>query len=179
VGRHHVANALAAIAVAREHALDPAAVAAALGTLESAAGRMELRTLRGATLIADCYNANPDSVRAALDTLATWPATTQRIAVLGDMLELGSEASALHREIGAAIRDPSCGPPAPSPPTTPRARGAAGSRRAFPDKPELAAALWDRLAAGVTVLLKGSRGAALEDVLSALAARDAGAGERG
>ena len=89
IGRHQVANALAALAVAREYRLEPEAVTEALGTVAPLSGRMEARPARGGMLLVDCYNANPDSSRAALATLARWPGSTRRIAVLGDMLELG------------------------------------------------------------------------------------------
>jgi len=78
IGRHQVQNALAALAVAREYAVDPAAAVAAIEAQRPAKGRMEVRTLAGATLLVDCYNANPDSTRAALATLADWPGARDR-----------------------------------------------------------------------------------------------------
>lgn len=166
VGRHQVANALAAIAVAREYRLDPEKVAAALAGYAPIRGRMEIRHDGGATLLVDCYNANPDSTKAALATLATWPAATRRIAVLGDMLELGPTAGALHREtaatargaelwlIGAHAADSAAG-----------GRDAGVETKTFANKAEVAEALRAALAPGVVVLVKASRGAALEDVL--------------
>src|SRR5207237_341943 len=76
--------------------------AAAIEAYRSSSGRMEVRSVRGATLLVDCYNANPESTRAALETLQTWPAAQRRIAVLGDMLELGAAAPRLHAETAAA-----------------------------------------------------------------------------
>ncbi|HEV2105288.1 MAG TPA: UDP-N-acetylmuramoyl-tripeptide--D-alanyl-D-alanine ligase [Candidatus Eisenbacteria bacterium] len=175
VGRHQVQNALAAIAVAREWRLDPEAVAAALAAHRPLAGRMEVRRVHGATLLVDCYNANPDSMRAALDTLAGWPRARRRIAVLGDMLELGDAAAALHREVGAGVRDAelwTTGAGAEA--YAEGARGAGVPVRAFADKPALAAALREALAPGVVALVKASRGAALEDVLAGLPADDGG-----
>jgi len=169
VGRHQVPNALAALAVAREQRLDPAAVVAALEQVRSVPGRMEVRRARGATLLVDCYNANPDSTRAALATLAAWPGARRRIAVLGDMLELGPRAAALHRATGSRVRgaelwtvgahvdDSAAG-----------ARAAGAPVRVFDAKETLAAALAEVLEAGVVVLLKASHGAALEDVLAGL-----------
>ncbi|MEO5989322.1 MAG: UDP-N-acetylmuramoyl-tripeptide--D-alanyl-D-alanine ligase [Candidatus Eisenbacteria bacterium] len=167
VGRHQVANALAAIAVAKHHALDPAKVAAALSAYRPLKGRMEVKHAGGATLLVDCYNANPDSTCAALATLAAWPGASRRIALLGDMLELGATAGALHRETGAAVKDAelwAVGAHATDYAVGAQAAGAAV--RLFPDKSAVASALQEALAPGVVILLKASRGAALEDVLA-------------
>jgi len=172
VGRHQVGNALAAIAVAREYRLDPAAVAAALAAVTPLPGRMEVRSVGGATLLVDCYNANPDSTRAALATLAECPAL-RRIAVLGDMLELGAATAALHREAGAATRDAelwTVGAHADD--TAAGGRDAGVVARVFPDPTVLVAALREVLAPGTVVLFKASRGAALERVVAALEGRD-------
>jgi len=165
VGRHQVANALAAIAVAREYRLDPEAVARALEAIRPIPGRMEVRRLRGATVLVDCYNANPDSARAALAALAEC-AARRRIAVLGDMLELGPGAPELHREVGEAVRDAELW--AVGAHATDYTAGAAVEARAFADKPAVRAALGEALGPGVVVLLKASRGAALEEVLAEL-----------
>lgn len=167
VGRHQAQNALAAIAVAKHYALDPAAVAAALSAYRPLKGRMEVKHAAGATLLVDCYNANPDSTRAALLTLASWPGARRRIAVLGDMLELGETASQLHRETGAAVQDAELwvvGAHASD--YAAGARAAGTMVRSFADKPAVAAALQEALASDVVVLIKASRGAALEDVLA-------------
>jgi UDP-N-acetylmuramoyl-tripeptide--D-alanyl-D-alanine ligase len=169
VGRHQVANALGALAVAREYRLEPEAVVEALAAVRPLHGRMEVRAARGGTLLVDYYNANPDSARAALDTLALWPGAKRRIAILGDMLELGAASRRLHREVGGAVRraelwvvgehaiDYASG-----------ARRVGIEARVFPDKQAVAAALHEALRPGTVVLLKGSRGAALEDVLARL-----------
>jgi UDP-N-acetylmuramoyl-tripeptide--D-alanyl-D-alanine ligase len=173
VGRHQVANALAALAVAREWRIDPGAVAAALSGYRGSKGRMEVRHARGATLLVDTYNANPDSTRAALETLAAWPGATRRIAVLGDMLELGEGAAALHRDAGAAARDAELW--AIGAHAADYAKGAKASRvasRTFADFPALRTALGEALAPGVTDLLKASRGAALARALEGLEMED-------
>jgi len=169
IGMHQVANALAALAVARYLKLDPQAVVAALAAYRPLKGRMEIQHAGGATLLVDHYNANPDSMRAALATLADWPGAKRRIAVLGDMRELGTTAARLHAEVGEAVRkaelwvvgehagDYAAG-----------ARKAGVEARRFPDKAAVAAALREQLAPGTVVLLKASRGAALEDVLALL-----------
>jgi len=169
VGRHQVGNALAALAVAREYGLDPAAVAEALSRVRPLSQRMEVRHAHGATLLVDCYNSNPDSARAALETLADWPEARRRIAVLGDMLELGPRTADLHREVGAAARGAELwlvGEYAGDYATG--ARQAGQTARVFSDKPEVAAALREAVGPGVVALLKASRGVALEDVLAGL-----------
>jgi UDP-N-acetylmuramoyl-tripeptide--D-alanyl-D-alanine ligase len=168
-GRHQVQNAMAALAVAREYRLDPAAVVAAIEAYRPARGRMEVRRLRGATVLVDCYNANPESTRAALATLETWPGASRRIAVLGDMLELGGHAARLHRATAATARRAELwltgahaadyaggvvsGAPAP---------------RRFEGLEAVRTALGEALAPGVVGVLKASRGVALERVLDGL-----------
>ncbi len=169
VGRHQVQNALAAIAVALHWKLDPQAVAAALEAHAPLKGRMNVLERAGAVILEDCYNANPDSTRAALETLAGWRRATRRIAVLGDMLELGSTAAALHRETGARVKGAelwTVGAHARD--YAEGARSAGVPVREFADKAEVTAALREALAPGVVVLVKASRGAALEQVLDGL-----------
>ena len=167
VGQHQLINALGAIAVAKHRRLDPVAVAAALEAHAPIKGRMEIRRCAGATLVLDHYNANPDSMQAALTALAQWQGATRRIAVLGDMRELGTTAAELHHGVGAAVRDAELwvvGEHAAD-----YAAGAARvgvTARVFADKASLGAELRTQLAPGVVVLLKASRGAALEDVLT-------------
>jgi UDP-N-acetylmuramoyl-tripeptide--D-alanyl-D-alanine ligase len=130
---------------------------------------MEARMLAGATLLVDCYNANPDSTRAALETLAGWPGARRRIAVLGDMLELGADAARLHRETGAATRDAALwvvGAHAED--YAAGAKRAGVETRVFAGKPALAQALRALLQPGTVVLVKASRGAALEEVIERL-----------
>jgi UDP-N-acetylmuramoyl-tripeptide--D-alanyl-D-alanine ligase len=102
-GPHQVANFLAAAAIGFAVGVSPAECAAASAALRPAAHRGELvRHASGALLFDDTYNANPASMRAALETLAVLPAR-RRIAVLGDMLELGPDEERWHREVGAAV----------------------------------------------------------------------------
>ena len=102
-GRHLVPHALAAIAVAEHFDVPVGEVGAALAAGSSAAHRMQLaEAVSGATVVDDTYNASPVSMAAALDFLAETPVPTgrRRLAVLGDMLELGPDEERLHREIG-------------------------------------------------------------------------------
>jgi UDP-N-acetylmuramoyl-tripeptide--D-alanyl-D-alanine ligase len=103
-GEHNVRNALAATACALAAGAPLAAVVQGLQDFEPVKGRSQVRTLRGgATLIDDTYNANPDSVRAAIDVLAGLPAP--RWLVLGDMGEVGGEGPRFHAEVGAYARE--------------------------------------------------------------------------
>ncbi len=98
-GKHMVYNALAAIAVADLLKLSAEEVRKGLADLKSLKGRSNLIQLENKVLIDDCYNANPVSVKAALDLLAT--ASGRKVAILGDMFELGEKERELHEEIGA------------------------------------------------------------------------------
>jgi UDP-N-acetylmuramoyl-tripeptide--D-alanyl-D-alanine ligase len=101
-GPHQVANFLAAAAIGTAVGVDASDCAAAASGLRAVEHRGELKThASGARIFDDAYNANPSSMRAALETLATLPGS-RRIAVLGDMLELGADEERWHRETGAA-----------------------------------------------------------------------------
>jgi UDP-N-acetylmuramoyl-tripeptide--D-alanyl-D-alanine ligase len=106
LGAHQVANALAAAAVGVAEGLDLAVVADALGeAAPRSRWRLELtRTPGGVTVLNDAYNANPESMRAALDTLLALAGTSARpIAVLGEMRELGEESPAAHADLGRLV----------------------------------------------------------------------------
>jgi UDP-N-acetylmuramoyl-tripeptide--D-alanyl-D-alanine ligase len=98
-GRHGVGNVLAAISVAYAMGIAPERLPAAVATLVTGKMRGERFERGGVTVIDDCYNANPEAMRSMLEVLRETPAR-RRIAVLGEMLELGREAEALHRGIG-------------------------------------------------------------------------------
>ena len=98
-GRHMVINAAAAACVARLLGLSGAQIAEGLAQIQPVGGRNHLLRLEQYTVIDDCYNANPVSMEAAIDLLAL--ADTYRVAVLGDMFELGDNSDALHAGVGA------------------------------------------------------------------------------
>lgn len=101
-GLHAVRNALAAAAVGVALGLDVTDIACGLSQTRPAGMRMQIeKSPAGATIVNDAYNANPDSMLAALDTLAEMSCAGRRVAVLGDMGELGDLAADLHREVGA------------------------------------------------------------------------------
>lgn len=99
-GRHNVGNSLLAFAAATVLGAEPSLAAQGLGTTRGEKGRMDVSVIQGLTIIDDAYNANPSSMKAALEYLANLPGP-RRIAFLGDMLELGDISVAAHQEVGA------------------------------------------------------------------------------
>ncbi len=168
VGRHAAIDACAAIAAA--HAAG-ASIAEALDGLIRArppAMRGEVVELAGRKIIVDCYNANPASMAAAMRALAERAHGHTAIAVVGDMLELGTHAPAAHAEIGALAQQLSIGVIAlgEQAPTVVKAAGANAEQVA--DPAAAAAKALARTAPGDWLLLKASRGMRLERVLDAL-----------
>ena len=103
-GLHNVRNALAAAACALAAGIPPDAIGEGLAAFRPCCGRLQVkRTAAGATLIDDSYNANPDSVRAAIDVLASCPGPT--VLVLGDMGEVGEKGPELHAEVGRYAKE--------------------------------------------------------------------------
>jgi len=99
LGRHTAINALAAIAVAREMGLSDEQIVASLAVAHGPEMRLELETVGGVSILNDAYNANPASMKAALETLASVDGK-RHIAVLGDMRELGATSDGYHKELG-------------------------------------------------------------------------------
>ena len=102
-GSHNVMNALAAAAAGVVLNMSGATIVQGLGRFRPAAMRSQVVTHHGVQIINDCYNANPASMKAAIQLLAQWTPARERIAVLGDMLELGPEARQMHREVGQFV----------------------------------------------------------------------------
>lgn len=162
-GRHMVANALAAAGAALAAGASLSSIKAGLESVRGVAGRLSQTQCGGITVINDSYNANPGSVNAAIDVLSVCEG--RRILVLGAMAELGGDARELHRDVGRRASQAgidlvfATGEFAPD---LVAAFGAGG--QAFADKTTLSAALLAAVAAGDTVLVKGSRSAAMETV---------------
>jgi UDP-N-acetylmuramoyl-tripeptide--D-alanyl-D-alanine ligase len=172
-GRHNVANALAAAAAAHALGIGGADIASGLAAFRPRAGRLETVALEdGVLLIDDSYNANPLSMKAALAVLAE-SGGGRKLAVLGDMLELGDQAAALHREVGGAagwvdglvVLGTFAGELAAGA----REAGLAGERiRRVRDHAEALKVLCDWLEPGTRILVKGSRGMRMEKICAAL-----------
>jgi UDP-N-acetylmuramoyl-tripeptide--D-alanyl-D-alanine ligase len=166
-GEHNVRNALAAVACAFAAGIDQDAIVRGLEAFAPVGGRLQRKqALCGATVIDDSYNANPDSVRAAIDVLAQ--AAAPRILVLGDMGEVGTQGQQFHEEIGAYAKSRGI--------ETVLATGelarylAASGARHFEQFDELLAALDSQLGSNsdATVLVKGSRFMKMERVVQHL-----------
>ena len=167
-GVHNVRNALAATACALAIGVAPRAIGAGLEAFRPVGGRGErLRTRSGASLIDDTYNANPDSVRAAIDLLAG--CGHPRVLVLGDMGEVGDRGPEFHREIGEYARTRQIDALFATGSLMKQAVAAFGGGTHFNDVDSLIAALSSRLDPAATVLVKGSRFMRMERVVHALA----------
>jgi UDP-N-acetylmuramoyl-tripeptide--D-alanyl-D-alanine ligase len=177
VGEHNVINALAAAALARELGLPVAAAAEGLSAaVPRSRWRMEVtERADGVTVINDAYNANPEGMAAAIETLAVVARGRRAIAVLGPMNELGSESRLRHEEVGAlAARAGVAGLIVVGEDATPMLSGARAERSwrgellGVPDAGSALAALGNLLAPGDVVLVKASRAVGLERVALAL-----------
>lgn len=175
IGRHNVYNALAAYGTGMQLGVTPEEAVRGLAKYTPSGMRQRMKTVNGIKFVEDCYNASPDSQRAALKMLSEMKAE-RKIAVLGDMLELGAISEESHRNAGllaakakvdilmtygerslaSAEKARECGVPAVY---------------GFTDKKALADKLFETLKSGDAVLFKASRGMALEDVINDLYGR--------
>jgi UDP-N-acetylmuramoyl-tripeptide--D-alanyl-D-alanine ligase len=175
LGQHSAINALAAIAVGRRLKLTEDDIAAGLANATGPEMRLQLNQIGGVTLLDECYNANPASMKAAIDTLMSLPCTGRRISVLGDMRELGQASDRYHKEMGEVV--------AAAHPDLLACVGkqstliAASARLAglpdntifhFDDSATAAISIPRWLRPGDLVLLKGSRGIHLEKITAAM-----------
>jgi UDP-N-acetylmuramoyl-tripeptide--D-alanyl-D-alanine ligase len=179
LGAHTACNALAAVAVGHHLGLSDDEVLAGLSRATGPDMRLQLQRFGPVTVLNDAYNANPASMRAALETLATLETASRRVAVLGDMLELGPASERFHRELGTLAASGAAGVTpdilacvgAQSRWTAQAARDAGLSEDAivyYPDALAAAAGLKGLLRRGDLVLLKASRGTKLEVVGKAI-----------
>jgi UDP-N-acetylmuramoyl-tripeptide--D-alanyl-D-alanine ligase len=164
-GVHNVRNALAVAAVAHVLGIPHATVAAGLSNYTGTAGRLQRKLSQsGAVFIDDTYNANPDSVTAAIDVLMLAPG--KRLLVLGDMGELGAAGEQLHAEVGAHARRAGVDQLLTLGTLSQAAARSFGPRAThFEDLDTLCAALDQALNADTTVLVKGSRFMRMERVV--------------
>ncbi|MFE1169006.1 UDP-N-acetylmuramoyl-tripeptide--D-alanyl-D-alanine ligase [Nocardiopsis sp. NPDC058789] len=183
VGAHQVSNALAAAAVADDLGMDIEDIAAALGAATPVSRwRMEVTEHHGVTLVNDAYNANPESMRAALTTLGALARDRRSIAVLAHMAELGDDGGAEHENVGELAAETGV---AHLVVVGAAAEGiAVGAERAaqqgrwrgesirVPDAEAAADAVRERMRTGDVVIVKGSRVAALERVIDLITKGD-------
>jgi UDP-N-acetylmuramoyl-tripeptide--D-alanyl-D-alanine ligase len=175
LGRHTAANALAAIAVARRMGLSEEDIIESLADARGPEMRLQLQEVGGISLLNDAYNANPNSMRAALETIAALEPQGRRIAVIGEMRELGQSSDRYHREIGqfaATCKLDLLGCVGAQgeliAEAAERSGMAKGAIRSFADAAAAAAEVPGWLRAGDLVLLKASRSIHLELVAQAI-----------
>lgn len=175
-GTHNVYNALAAISVGLDLGIPKGQIRDALETFQAVGGRMNVIEANGLKIIDDCYNANPPSVRSALQILSGMTVPGRRVAVLGDMLELGEASRDMHKGIGKLAAEMELdqlwclGPRAKDIALAAKAAGMGKARiRHFLDKSELESQLLETLLEGDTVLVKASHGLRLDTLVKRLA----------
>ncbi|MGC8121610.1 UDP-N-acetylmuramoyl-tripeptide--D-alanyl-D-alanine ligase [Marinobacter sp. VGCF2001] len=167
-GEHNVTNALLALAACRELGATNQQVQSGLRRVQAFKGRLQvLKPASDLTVIDDSYNANPASMRAALDVLATYP--SPRVAVLGAMAELGDEAEELHRQVGEYARR------AGIEKVMVVGAGGSGYSTGFGDETEFfqsheqaVNAIWAGRKGAVAILVKGSRSSAMDRVVEGI-----------
>lgn len=179
LGRHQVTNALMAVAVAVELGLGRAEIERGLAECQPPKMRMQLWEVNGVRVLDDAYNANADSMLAALRTLQDMPCKGRRVAVLGDMAELGAHTEAAHVEIGRYAAESGLGQlfaVGQMAPVMARAAREAGLNRVFEflEVEAAAAAVKRFVKSGDVVLLKASRATHLERIVELLRPADAG-----
>jgi UDP-N-acetylmuramoyl-tripeptide--D-alanyl-D-alanine ligase len=169
LGRHHVLNALLAIAAGAEFQLSAEQIRHGLAVCPTPKMRMQLFTAAGVRVLDDAYNANPDSMLAALRTLRELPGQGRRAAVLGDMAELGAWSAAAHSEVGRAAAQSgidqlfAVGANAGLVAEAAR-RGGLRNVLEFADAEAAGAAVLDYAQPGDTILIKASRVMRLERI---------------
>jgi UDP-N-acetylmuramoyl-tripeptide--D-alanyl-D-alanine ligase len=169
-GEHNAQNALAATAVGLALKVPRVSIQKALSSFQSASKRMQIQRAAKITILNDTYNANPDSTLAALATLHTMASNGKKIAVLSDMLELGHQTEGLHQQIGKALAQYSVDILFTVGTLSKFIYDAAfvETKAHFENKAILIEHLFHTLSDGDIVLIKGSRGMKMEEVVNAL-----------
>ncbi len=167
-GAHNVSNALSAIAVGRALGMTDSEIAHGLKKFVNTGMRQDIYEFDGITIIRDCYNANPDSMCAAVSLLGSMKCEGKRICVFGDMLELGNQAELLHEKVGECAAQTAdcifvCGDFADC-----YKKGAGEKTEIFGNKEELAKRLSLFASKGDIILVKGSWGTKMWQVLEYL-----------
>jgi UDP-N-acetylmuramoyl-tripeptide--D-alanyl-D-alanine ligase len=173
LGRHQAVNALLAIGSGEEHGLGRAEIQRGLADCQPPKMRLQYWEAGGVRVLDDCYNANADSVGAALETLCDLPFQGRRVAVLGDMAELGGHSAAAHAEVGRLAAELGIGQlftVGARSAVTARAARDAGLTRVieFANVEEAVRAVKNFLKPGDVVLLKASRSSRLERIAEVL-----------
>lgn len=172
-GIHNLYDALAAIAVGITFGVSKTDIAKALNAYRATNMRMEFKKANGFKIVSDCYNANPSSTKMALQTIGNMKAPGKRIAVLGDMLELGKQSGELHAQIGAMVPEMNfdllltVGKDARNYVKGAKAKGMKAVFH-FDSVDDIIEFLKGTVAEGDVLLVKGSRGMHMERVVDAL-----------
>ena len=169
-GEHMIYNAMAAAAVALQFGMSKEEIAAGISHVEAVAGRSHLVEAGDKVIIDDCYNANPVSMKAAIDLLATAPG--RKVAILGDMFELGENEKAMHGEVGEYAAEKGidlilCVGEL-SEAMYQEAAGNGGNAKYYETREALEAVLNEILQQGDTVLVKASHSMAFENLVKCI-----------
>lgn len=169
-GEHMIYNAMAAVAVALQFGMSKEEIAAGISHVEAVAGRSHLVEAGDKVIIDDCYNANPVSMKAAIDLLATAPG--RKVAILGDMFELGENEKAMHGEVGEYAAEKGidlilCVGEL-SEAMYQEAVGSGGNAKYYETREALEAVLNEILQQGDTVLVKASHSMAFENLVKCI-----------
>jgi UDP-N-acetylmuramoyl-tripeptide--D-alanyl-D-alanine ligase len=175
LGKHNVQNALIAIAIADELKVPKDIIVKGLANISVTGMRMQsIFSENGFTVIDDCYNASPDSVKGAIDTLHEIKGYKKKFLILADMLELGEEDEKYHKEIGNLINEKKIdyvftyGRLANFISLEAAQKLGFDHSKNFSDKPEMIKVITELIGPNDIVLVKGSRGMNMEDVVNGL-----------
>ncbi|MEP0860788.1 MAG: UDP-N-acetylmuramoyl-tripeptide--D-alanyl-D-alanine ligase [Ignavibacterium sp.] len=171
-GEQNAKNFLAAFAIAKELGLNDKQILKGLKRIKSVNKRLEIKKFKDIIIINDSYNANPDSMKASLNLLSKMKPAYKKVAVLGDMFELGSQSEKLHKEIGSFINELKLDAVYTlgkfSENITNTLNGRVPIKKHFIEKKNLISSLKRTQLKKTVVLIKGSRGMKMEEIYSAL-----------